>query len=157
MSKKLMTPFIVFSGGWGTKFSPLTTMMIIALPCCLLVVDPAFFLSYVPFCRYPLALHDPLSHGLRTRILFIVWPQLWERSPDIAVVCVSVSVLCKGISRLIQLFYLVCLLGSCWPADCKSVHYTMDPSGFANHIVQVCNFITCPMFFIEPDVTTRGI
>ncbi len=29
---------------------------------------------------------DLLFHGLRTRILFIVWPQLWERSPDIAVI-----------------------------------------------------------------------
>ncbi len=34
----------------------------------------------------------------------------------------SVTVLCKGISRLILLITLVCLLGSGRPADCKSVH-----------------------------------
>ena len=38
--------------------------------------------------------------------MFIVWPWLWERSPNIAVVCVSVSVLNKGISQLILLLTL---------------------------------------------------
>ena len=51
-----------------------------------------------------------LFHGLPTRILFIVWPQLWERSPDIAVVCMSVSVLCNSISRVILLLTLC----ACW-------------------------------------------
>ncbi len=60
-----------------------------------------------------------LFHGVPARILFIIWPQLFERSPDIAVVCVSVSVKHKPIDPVIN---LVCLLGSGRPADCKSVH-----------------------------------
>ena len=138
-----------------------------------------FLLSSVPLVvslifNFSCALHSRQKSsyyvicGLPTRILFIFWPQLWERSPDIALVYVSVSVSCKGISRLI-LLYLLLTLCACWAladwltaslfiSSCKQrdspVHYIITTlvNNRCNSFDVVC---LCMHLSHSPDQTDR--